>query len=73
MSDMTSNTPIARSRKEPGLEYWAYFVPIFAVSVPLAVLRAGMAVVQSDAAHRPGIIADAWSRASDVTTTICSV
>ena len=73
MSDMTSNTPIARSRKEPGWEYWMYFAPIFVVSLPLAVLRAGAAMVQSDTARRPGIVTDAWIRARDVTTTICSV
>ncbi|MEM7643705.1 MAG: cytochrome PufQ [Pseudomonadota bacterium] len=73
MSDMTSNTPIVRSRKEPGWEYWMYFAPIFAVSLPLAVVRAVSAAVQSDMTPRPGIVADAWTRAKDVTTTICSV
>ncbi|GIT91395.1 hypothetical protein JANAI62_18520 [Jannaschia pagri] len=73
MSDMTSNTPIARSRKEPGWEYWMYFAPIFALSLPLAGLRAVSAAVQSDTSPRPGILTDAWTRARDVTTTICSV
>ncbi|MGB3408312.1 MAG: cytochrome PufQ [Jannaschia sp.] len=73
MSDMTSNTPMHRSRKEPGWEYWMYFVPILAVSLPLAVVRAAAAAVQSDTSARPGIVTDAWSRARDVTTTICSV
>ncbi|WP_308916254.1 cytochrome PufQ [Jannaschia sp. LMIT008] len=73
MSDMTSNSPLARNRREPGLEYWMYFAPILAVSVPLSALRAAMAVVRSDATPRPGILADAWTRARDVTTTICSV
>ncbi|MEM9797606.1 MAG: cytochrome PufQ [Pseudomonadota bacterium] len=73
MSDMTSNTPYARSRKAPGWEYKMYFVPILALSLPLAVLRAVSAAVQSDPAPRPGILADAWTRARDVTTTICSI
>lgn len=73
MSDMTSNTPMPRTRKEPGWEYRIYFVPVFALSLPLAVLRAIGAAIQSDATPRKGIIADAAQRARDVTTTICSI
>ena len=73
MSDMTSNAPMARTRNAPGREYWIYFVPVFALSLPLAVVRAGAAMIQSDTAPRPGILTDAWTRAKDVTTTICSV
>ncbi|MEM7488852.1 MAG: cytochrome PufQ [Pseudomonadota bacterium] len=73
MSDMTSNTPIPRSRKAPGWEYKMYFVPVFALSLPLAAARALSAAVTSDTTPRPGIVADAWTRARDVTTTICSV
>ncbi|MFO6465192.1 cytochrome PufQ [uncultured Jannaschia sp.] len=73
MSDMTSNIPVARSRKEPGLEYWMYFAPVFALSLPLAAVRATAAIVTSDMTPRPGILTDAWTRAGDVTRTICSV
>ncbi|UWQ18343.1 cytochrome PufQ [Jannaschia sp. M317] len=73
MSDMTSNTPLVRNRREPGWEYWMYFAPIFALSLPLAVMRAGVAAVTSDTGPRPGIVTDAWARARDVTTTIFSV
>ena len=73
MSDMTSNTPLTRHRKEPGWEYWMYFVPVLALSLPLAALRAAGAVLTSDATPRPGILTDAWTRAKDVTTTICSI
>jgi hypothetical protein len=74
MSDMTSDTPIARQRRgEPGPEYWAYFAPVFALSLPLAAFRAAKAVVTSDTAPRRGIVAEAWCRAKDVTTTICSI
>ncbi|MEL7182481.1 MAG: cytochrome PufQ [Pseudomonadota bacterium] len=73
MSDMTSNTPMPRSRREPGWEYRLYFVPVFAVSLPVAALRAIGAAIQSDASPRKGIIADAYQRARDVTTTICSI
>ncbi len=73
MSDMTSNTPMHRSRKEPGLEYWMYFVPVLALSLPMAAARAAAAAVTSDMSARPGILTDAWSRARDVTTTICSI
>ncbi|WP_167766905.1 cytochrome PufQ [Jannaschia formosa] len=74
MSDMTSNTPMHhRSRRAPGWEYQAYFVPVFALSLPLAALRAGVAILTSDPAPRPGILTDAVRRARDVTTTICSI
>jgi hypothetical protein len=73
MSDMTSNTPMARTRNAPGWEYKMYFAPIFALSLPLAVLRAGVAAVRSDPTPRPGILADATARAREVTTTICSI
>ncbi|WGH80270.1 hypothetical protein [Jannaschia ovalis] len=50
-----------------------YFVPVLALSLPLAALRAAGAVLTSDATPRPGILTDAWTRAKDVTTTICSI
>jgi hypothetical protein len=70
---MTSNTPIARHRREPGLEYRIYFVPVLALSLPLAVVRAGVATLTSDPTPRPDILTDAIRRARDVTTTICSI
>jgi hypothetical protein len=73
MSDMTSNAPLARARKAPGWEYRVYFVPVLALSLPLAVVRAGIAAVTSDPTPRPGILTDAVRRARDVTTTICSI
>jgi hypothetical protein len=72
MSDMTSNSPI-RSRREPGAEFWVYFVPVLALSVPLAVWRRGVEVVTSDDAPRRPVLQEAWCRAKDVTTTICSI
>jgi hypothetical protein len=73
MSDMTSNTPMPRTRRQPGWEYRVYFAPVLALSLPLAVARAGIAAVTSDPTPRPGILTDAVRRARDVTTTICSI
>ena len=73
MSDMTSNTPMPRARRHPGWEYAVYFVPVLALSLPLAALRAGVAALTSDPTPRPGILTDAVRRAQDVTTTICSI
>ena len=73
MSDWTSDAPTHVRRDAPGWEYWAYFVPILALSLPLAGLRAARAAVTSDAAPRPGIVRDAVTRAHEVTATICSV
>lgn len=73
MSDWTSDTSFRVRRDAPGWEYWAYFAPILALSLPLAALRAGRAAVTSDAAPRPGIVRDALTRAHEVTATICSV
>ena len=73
MSDWTSDSQFSRRRDTPGWEYWAYFTPIFALSLPLAVLRAGRASLTSDTAPRPGIMRDAVTRAHEVTATICSV
>lgn len=74
MSDFTSDAGFRPRRPgAPGPEYWAYFVPVLALSLPLAVLRAGRAAIVSDAAPRPGILRDAIGRAHEVTATICSV
>ena len=74
MADFTSNAPQMRRDVSPrSLEYRAYFVPIFALALPGAVLRAAVATVTSDPAPRPGILDDARRRARDVATTICSI
>ena len=74
MSDFTSDSGFRPRRAgERGPEYWAYFAPVLALSLPLAALRAGRAVLTSDAVGRPGIVRDAICRAHEVTATICSV
>lgn len=74
MADFTSNAPF-RSRRSTDRrwEYRVYFVPVLALSLPLAVMRAGVAVIASDPTPRHGILKDAWARAHEVTATICSV
>ena len=75
MADFTSDAPFRPRRKAPrgGWEYRAYFVPVLALSLPLAGARAAWAVVSSDPAPRPGVLRDALARAHEVTATICSV
>ncbi|KIT14904.1 cytochrome PufQ [Jannaschia aquimarina] len=73
MADITSQLPSTRQSRGRGPEYWAYFAPVFVLSVPLAAMRAARAVVTSEAAPRQGVLRDAWSRAHEVTATICSV
>jgi hypothetical protein len=73
MSDMTSNTPMPRARSAQGWEYKAYYMPILALSLPVAAWRAGVAILTSDTAPRPGIVADARRRAQEVTALICSI
>lgn len=72
MADFTSNAPLRR-RPAVGWEYRAYFIPVLALSLPLAVMRAGVASIASDPTPRPGILRDAMARAHEVTATICSV
>jgi len=73
MADFTSNAPFRPRRPAVGWEYRAYFLPVLALSLPLAAMRAGVAVIASDPAPRPGILRDAVARAHEVTATICSV
>lgn len=73
MADFTSNAPMRARPSNRGWEYRVYFVPILAVSLPLAVARAAIALVTSDPTPRAGILKDGWDRAHEVTATICSV
>ncbi|MBM2575523.1 hypothetical protein JQC91_04330 [Jannaschia sp. Os4] len=74
MADFTSNAPrMRRDVSHRSLEYRAYFVPIFALALPGALLRATVATITSDPSPRPGILDDARRRARDVTTMICSI
>ena len=75
MADFTSDLPFRTRRKATrgSWEYRIYFVPVFALSLPLAGLRAAGAAIASDPSPRPGVLRDAMARAHEVTATICSV
>lgn len=73
MSDQTSGLSDFRPRRmRPGPEYWAYFAPIFALSLPLAAARAAIAVIRSEPGPRAGVVQDAWTRAGDTVALIFS-
>ncbi|MCC6007163.1 MAG: protein pufQ [Rhodobacteraceae bacterium] len=74
---MTSKTAggqsLPRHRRGPGLEYRAYFVAIFFLSLPGAALRWAwrLAVPRHDRIN-DGVLTRAWRRANDITPQIFS-
>ena len=70
MTDMTSNTPVARSTKPPKTEFMIYFAIIFAATLPLATLTWALAAIRAGNLTEKGPIKRAWSQAHIITPMI---
>ncbi len=72
MSDMTSNSPVARTTKPPKTEFMIYFAIIFAATLPLATLTWALAAIKSGSMTDKGPIKRAYAQASIITPMIFS-
>lgn len=73
MTDMTTQTPVLRSRhRPPRQEYKVYFALIFAISLPGAIVACALAALRQSDAPRKGPIARALSHARTITPHIFS-
>ncbi|MCF6445984.1 cytochrome PufQ [Nereida sp. MMG025] len=71
MTDMTSNTPTAKTKhKSNQTEFSVYFAVIFVFALPLATLSWALSSFKSGTISRRGPIARAWSQARIITPMI---